>query len=89
MKSTGKRIFKLFTVFLLLQIAGPLFGEPFRVAKLHIINIIQDVNFEAEAELGLNDALALYLPQDRDFIEGLEIAMTIPEETALWRDSCA
>ncbi len=89
MKSTRNRFIKYFLAFLLLQIASPSFGEPFRVAKLHIINIIQDVNFEAEAELGLNDALAIYLPQDRDFIEGLEIAMTIPEETALWRDSCA
>ena len=50
MKSTRNRFIKYFLAFLLLQIASPSFGEPFRVAKLHIINIIQDVNFEAEAE---------------------------------------
>jgi len=84
-----RRFYKFFISFLILQIAFPLFGETFRVANLHIVNIVQDVNFEAGAELSLNDALAVYLPQDRDFIEGIEIAMSIPEQTALWRDSCA
>ena len=78
---------------ILFFITIPVFGESFRVAKLHVINIQQDTDSDTETAMGLNDALAIYLPEDKDFrdyfIEGIEIKMSIPEQTALWRDCCA
>ena len=88
MFSFGRKYTVLLFSFLMLFTAG-LFAEQFRVAKLHTVQLTDDVNSEAEAALELNDGLAIYLPESRVFIEGIEIKMTIPEETALWRDCCA
>lgn len=83
------KIYRLHFIFSLLFAAAALWAEPFRVAKLHIVNLEQDEAFESSQYLGLNDALALYLPENRDFIEGIEIKMNIPEQIALWQDCCA
>ena len=88
MFSFGRKYTVLFFSFLML-LTVELFAEQFRVAKLHTVQLTDDVNSEAEAALELNDGLAIYLPESRVFIEGIEIKMTIPEETALWRDCCA
>ena len=87
MFSLRKYTVSIFSLFAMLTI--PVFAEQFRVAKLHTVSISEDVNSEAEAALELNDALAIFLPESRTFIEGIEIKMSIPEETALWRDCCA
>ena len=87
MFSLRKYTVSIFSFFAMLTI--PVFAEQFRVAKLHTVSISEDVNSEAEAALELNDALAIFLPESRTFIEGIEIKMSIPEETALWRDCCA
>lgn len=87
MFSLRKYTVSIFSLFAMLAI--PVFAEQFRVAKLHTVSISEDINSEAEAALELNDALAIFLPESRTFIEGIEIKMSIPEETALWRDCCA
>ena len=87
MFSLRKYTVSVFSLFAMMAI--PVFAEQFRVARLHTVNISEDVNSEAEAALELNDALAIFLPESRTFIEGIEIKMSIPEETALWRDCCA
>lgn len=83
---TDKKNF-LFYLFLIFELTV-LSAEQFRVAKLHIVQIQQNETYEVSENLGLNDALAIYLPEERPFIDGIEIKMTIPEQTALWRDCC-
>lgn len=64
-------------------------AETFRVAKVHEVSVIQAVGTEATAKLGINEALAITLPEDQTFIEGLEIKFDIPEAVASWTDSVA
>ena len=87
MFSFKKYTVSLFSLFLIMAVS--VFADQFRVAKLHSVEITEEVNAEAEASLELNDALVIFLPKSRNFIEGIEIKMSIPEETALWRDCCA
>lgn len=63
-------------------------AETFRVAQCHVVDLKEETSFSAVKKIGLNDALAIYIPEDRPFLEGIEIKMEIPEETALWRDCC-
>ena len=65
------------------------FAETFRVSKVHEVQILQEQGYEATARLHINDALAIKLPQDRTFIEGLELKFDIPESVAYWMDSVA
>ena len=65
-----------------------LYAETFRVAQCHIIDLTEDVSFSATKKLGLNDSLAVYIPEDRVFLEGIEFKMDIPEDMAIWRDCC-
>lgn len=64
-------------------------AETFRVSKMHTVEISQDNNSEASAKIGINEAIAIFIPKERDFIEGLEIKMDIPDAIAEWMDSVA
>ena len=89
MLTFGKRkiIFSvLFAAFILLP--SFLCAETFRVGQCHVVNLKEETSFSAAKKLGLNDAIAIYLPEERLFLEGIEIKMDIPEETAMWRDCC-
>lgn len=66
----------------------PLTAETFRVSKLHPVEITQDYS-ETNAKLGINESLAIVLPEDKTFIEGLELKFDIPESVAYWMDSVA
>ncbi|MCR4949087.1 MAG: hypothetical protein K6A15_08035 [Treponema sp.] len=68
---------------------SPVAAESFRVGKVHEASITQAVDSEATAKLGINEALAITLPQDQTFIEGLELKFEIPEAVASWMDSVA
>lgn len=63
-------------------------AETFRVGQCHVVNLKEETDFSAVKKLGLNDSIAIYLPEERLFLEGIEIKMDIPEETAMWRDCC-
>ena len=78
----------LFSLFLLAGLFT-LEAESFRVSKVHEISILQSVDSEATAKLGINEALAIKLPSDQTFIEGLELKFEIPEAVASWMDSVA
>ena len=82
-----KFIFSLFCL-ILFSLASSLFSETFRVAKCHVINLKEETDFADSQKLGLNDALAIYIPEERLFLEGIEIKMEIPEDIAMWRDCC-
>ena len=80
----------IFSLLLAAAISAPslLFAETFRVGQCHVINLKEETSFTASKKLGLNDAIAIYIPEERLFLEGIEIKMEIPEETAMWRDCC-
>ena len=83
---------KFISSFLLTALAftcfSSLYAETFRVAQCHIVELTEDTSFTSTKKLGLNDALAVYLPEDRLFLEGIEFKMEIPEDMAMWRDCC-
>lgn len=65
------------------------YAETFRISKLRQTTIDLSGNSEQTVKVGINEAIAVYLPEDRTFFEGIEIKMAIPEEIASWRDSVA
>ena len=64
-------------------------AESFRIQKAHISNLQTTLTDETQYECGVYDAVAVYLPEDKTFLEGIEIKMTIPESIASWRDTVA
>ncbi len=64
-------------------------AESFRVSKVHELSLLQSADSEGTARLGINDSLAISLPEDQTFIEGLELKFDIPEAVASWMDSVA
>ena len=78
----------LFSLLLLLG-SSALGAESFRVSKVHELAVVQTAESEGTARLGINEALAITLPADQTFIEGLELKFDIPESVASWMDSVA
>jgi len=79
-------------LFCSLLVAGTLFAlnaETFRVSKMNTVQIESDINSEAVVKVGINEAVAVFLPEDKTFLEGLEIKMEIPDTIAAWMDSVA
>lgn len=76
---------------LIILILLPVFAwsETFRVSKVHIAELEQTPGFESSVKMGINDALSITVPEERLFIEGLELKMEIPETVAYWVDSVA
>ncbi len=79
----------LFSLFLTVAGTAALSAESFRVSKVHEISLAQSADSEGIARLGINEALAITLPADQTFIEGLELKFEIPEAVASWMDSVA
>ena len=79
----------LFSLFLASWSLTSLGAESFRVSKVHEISVAQTAESEDTAKLGINEALAITLPADQTFIEGLELKFDIPEAVASWMDSVA
>lgn len=78
-------------LFSLLILSGmtALNAESFRVSKVHELAVAQTPDSEGIAKLGINESLAITLPADQTFIEGLELKFDIPEAVASWMDSVA
>ena len=66
-----------------------LFSETFRVRKLVPLKISGNETAEQSISIGINDGIALFMPDDMTFLEGIEIKMQIPAEISEWRDSVA
>lgn len=64
-------------------------AESFRTSKMHIIKLEQESGTEVQKKLGTNECLAIKLPDDKDFLKGIEIKFDIPEAVAGWQDSVA
>ncbi len=76
-------LISIFSLFSLLN------AETFRVSKMHTLRIEQDAASEASEKIGISEALAIYIPEEKEFLEGLEIKMEIPEIIAEWPDCIA
>ena len=63
-------------------------AETFRTHALDVIQL--DGPFDKKAtEISVNDSVAIQLPKDTTFIQGIEINIKVPKEVAEWRDSVA
>lgn len=83
---------RILASFIILFSLSSLFSESFRVRKAHIIKLENSANEISAGECNIYDAVGIYLPDgedSRDFIEGIEIKMVIPEAIASWRNSVA
>lgn len=77
------------SIFLLIFIFFSLFSicsEPFRVNEMKIVTI-SDSDATEKATLGINDSLAIQLPQNKQFLQGIELDIKIPKDVAAYRDS--
>ena len=80
---------KLF-IFSSLLISGELCqAETFRVRKVCPVVLPGDSAEEQSAVLGINDSLAVFMPDDMTYLEGFELKIKIPQIIADWRDSVA
>ncbi|MBP3710343.1 MAG: hypothetical protein J6I73_08090 [Treponema sp.] len=66
-----------------------LFAESFRVRKLFPLSLTGTVQDEQTVTIGINDSIAIFLPDDATYLEGIEVKITIPDEIAAWQDSVA
>jgi len=82
-----KKVFALSVISILLT--TQITAESFRVRKAHIITLENENTEISAGDCNIYDAVGIYLPQDRTFIEGIEIKMIIPEQIASWRNSVA
>lgn len=82
---------KVFLALLILSIFSQsiLTSESFRVRKAHVISLENENKEVPAGDCNIYDAVAVYLPQDKTFIEGVEIKMVIPESIASWRNTVA
>ena len=83
-----KLIFSFLLTALTATCLSSLYAETFRVAQCHIVELTEDTAFSSTKKVGLNDSLAVYIPEERLFLEGIEFKMDIPEDMAMWRDCC-
>ena len=83
-----KFIFSFLLIVLAATCFSSLYAETFRVAQCHIVELSEDTAFSSTKKIGLNDSLAVYIPEERLFLEGIEFKMDIPEDIAMWRDCC-
>lgn len=68
--------------------SGIICAESFRVHKTIISNL--DIKTEqTTVQLGINDALAVFLPSDKTYLQGFSLEVKIPPLVASWQDSMA
>lgn len=65
------------------------FSESFRVRKVHSVYLQGNSQEEQTANLGINDSLAVFMPEDMTYMEGFELKIQIPSIVADWMDSVA
>ncbi len=67
----------------------PAAAESFRVRKLHSVSLAEDSADGQTLAVGINDSIAVFLPDETEYLEGIELKMLIPQSVAGWRDSVA
>lgn len=79
---------RIAAIFFLMGICLYGFSESFRVHKT-ILKTVTEKTKSANAELGINDALVLNLPENSLFLQGIELEIKIPAIAAEYRDAIA
>lgn len=79
---------KVFLLSFLFIVSSSLWCEDFRISKLHEAIVSASSDSARPKELGLNDALVIFLPENLEYIDGIELKFEIPEEVALLKSSC-
>lgn len=64
-----------------------LYSESFRVHETKILNL--ELGTKVQTECKANDAIAIKIPKDLTFIQGIELSIKVPKEVSAWRDSVA
>ena len=77
------------SAFFLMLVCTNIFTETFRIRKASSVKLSGDTLKSESAELKISDALAVFLPEDRTYLEGIELTVQIPKIVADWRDSVA
>ena len=80
-----KRNILVFTLFVLLNMMAT--GETFRIHKTVMAEMPETGNVVVQA--GINDALAIILPEDTTFFQGIELDIKIPEVLSRYYGSVA
>lgn len=73
-----------FSIFMLI---ASVVAEPFRVHELVPVTLSDDQTTEQVINVGINDSIAIFLPNELVYCEGVELQMQIPDAVAQWRDS--
>ncbi len=63
-------------------------AEMFRVQKTSVIRF-EDSFDKKSVVIGVNDAVAVRMPEDMTFVQGVEISVKVPQVVAEWYDSVA
>ena len=84
-----KRVLRHSVFSLLLYSAVLLHAENFRVSRLHAVELSGNSIEEKSIEIGINDSVAVFMPEDMTYVEGFELKIQIPQVVADWRDCVA
>lgn len=80
---------KFLLFWLICLFSSQVFSEQFRVGQIHSVDLQIQPDFKSSKNVKIIDAIAINLPEDKTFIDAVEIKMEIPESVASWRDSVA
>lgn len=86
MRAAGKIKFFVLVIFVCV-ISVSAYAESFRTHALFPVTISEEQSSEQVVTVGINDSIAIFLPEKMTYCEGLEIQMQIPRAVAEWRDS--
>ena len=77
-----------FFIYMLFSVTMPSWAESFRVHKTVALSV-PSTGEKTTVLAGVNDAIAITLPEDRTFVQGIELLFKVPQEVAYWLDSVA
>ena len=83
---TFLKVKKLCSSLLLFTSLSALTAETFRVAETHTVKIEETVGSEATCQMTMYDGMAIFLPENPLYLQGIELSFVIPESIAVWRD---
>ena len=87
--SDSEKNFKnLFLALSLAVLSGCAFADSFRVHKVNILELPSEYG-KKSVKCGVNDAVAIKLPKDMTFIQGVELSVKVPQIVTYWTNSVA
>ncbi len=82
----GKNLKNIFLALSLAMLSGYSFADSFRVHKTNILELPSEYE-KKSVRCGVNDAVAIKLPKDMTFIQGVEISVKVPQIVTYWTNS--